>query len=214
MKTNRCKYTIFLFMLVNLAQVQSQSFSYKTYGNVANYFGSAAEMKSFFDFRNGEVIAEVGAGDGENVGGFGLVSDSCTFYVQDIDTKILVEENWDKIIRKYKKAGMSSKHQFHLVVGDEKSTHLPGGIFDKIIMISAFHEFTYMDEMIADIKSKLKTGGRVFILETECIAPGHHYYTPESTIERMAAQGFTMMQRIETPHNGSKGLYLLSFYME
>ena len=107
---------------------------------------------------------------------------------------------------------MSSRHQFNLVIGDEKSTHLPDSSFDKIIMVSAFHEFTFMDEMIADIKSKLKTGGRVYILETKCLV--HPYYTPEETIARLARHGFTMMQRIETQRNGSQGLYILSFYTE
>lgn len=203
---------ICLFALANLGQIHSQSFSYKTYGNVANYFGSAEEMKSFFDFRRGEVIAEVGAGRGGNVGGFGLLSDSCVFYVQDIDPRVMNQPIWNNVYKKCKKAGMSSKHQFHLVLGDFDRTLLPEASFDKIIMVSAFHEFTYMDEMIADIKSKLKTGGRVYILETKCLV--HPYYTPENTIDRMKKHGFSMLQRIETQRNGSEGLYILSFYIE
>jgi ubiquinone/menaquinone biosynthesis C-methylase UbiE len=207
------KKTLLFFPLVLLTSLASaQQFSSKAYGNVANYFESADEMKSFFDFRNGEMIAEVGAGNGENVGGFGLLSDSCTFYIQDIDVTVMNQKNWDQVSKKCKRLGMSSKHQFNLLIGDEKSTHLPASGFDKIIMVSSFHEFTFMDEMITDIKSKLKAGGRVYILETKCLV--HPYYTPEETIARMGNHGFTMMQRIETQRNGSDGLYILSFYLE
>lgn len=209
MNTNRYKFIICLFIVTNLGLIYSQSFSYKTYGNVANYFGSSDEMKSFFDFRKGEMIAEVGAGDGVNIGGFGLLADSNTFYVQDIDTKVLNAENWNKVYKKFNKAGILSKHQFNLVIGDEKSTHLPDSSFDKIIMISSFHEFSFMDEMIVDIKSKLKKGGRVYILETKCLI--HPYYAPEETIDRMNKHGFTMMQRIQGDRNGSDGLYILAF---
>jgi ubiquinone/menaquinone biosynthesis C-methylase UbiE len=200
----------FTYMLKGWGQVSD--ISYKTHGNIANYFENADDMEAVFDFRNGEVVAEIGAGDGQNIGGIGLLIDSCTFYIQDIDAKVLNQTAWEKIKKKNEKSGMSSRHQFNLVIGDEKSTHLPDSIFDKIMMVSSFHEFTYMDEMIEDIKSKLKTGGRVYILETKCLV--HTNYTPEETIDRMKKHGFSMLQRIQTQRNGSEGLYILSFYIE
>ena len=63
------------------------AFSYEAYGNVANYFEHEKDLVDFFEFEKGDVVAEVGAADGENIGGFSLLSDSITFYVQDIDPK-------------------------------------------------------------------------------------------------------------------------------
>ena len=52
-----------------------------------------------------------------------------------------------------------------MVLGDERSTQLPENIFDKIIIINSFHEFTFQAEMIADIKKKLKPDGILYIDE-------------------------------------------------
>jgi ubiquinone/menaquinone biosynthesis C-methylase UbiE len=205
------RFYLLVFLVLNINSIQSQSFSYKTYGNIANYFASVADMKSFFNFQNGEVIAEIGAGDGQNIGGFGLLVDSCTFYIQDIDHKVLNNANWNKLYKKYIKAGMSSKHQFNLVIGEEKRTNLPRAIFDKIIMSSSFHEFIYMNEMIEDIKTRLKPNGMVYILETHCLTEGHTNYSENETKVIMANHGFELIGENHTQRNGSEGLYMLAF---
>ncbi|MBA3899662.1 MAG: hypothetical protein H0X62_05535 [Bacteroidetes bacterium] len=144
---------------------EKTTFSYKVYGNVANYFDDAAGLLEFFDFKKGDVIVEVGAFDGANIGGFSLLV--------DINDKVLNQKKLDKIIRhnsKIKNSVLTNK--FHLCIGTEKATNLPDSIFDKIIVISALHEFTYMNEMIYDFNRKLKKHGKIYLLESFAIQKG------------------------------------------
>jgi hypothetical protein len=206
--------TILLFLPFFLftQRVQSQiPFSYKTHGNIANYFTDASDLLQFFECKNGEVIAEIGANDGQNIGGLGLLLDSCSFYIQDINPQAWNEKTWNRIRKKCVKNGMSAKHQFHLVIGTEKASLLPQGGFDKIILVSTFHEFTYMEEMITDLISKLKPAGKIYILESYCYTATHTNYTMNETITLMEKHGMQILKKDETQLNGSTGLYKLVF---
>jgi hypothetical protein len=59
-------------------------FSYKVYGNFANFFESENDLLGFFEFKKGDIVAEIGANKGQNIGGLLLLTDSLTFYAQDI----------------------------------------------------------------------------------------------------------------------------------
>jgi ubiquinone/menaquinone biosynthesis C-methylase UbiE len=78
---------------------------------------------------------------------------------------------------------------YKLILADERSTALPENTFDKIIIINSFHEFTFVTEMLADIKKKLKPGGILYIDEALPKRPGqlhgicdHPMQTNEETI--------------------------------
>jgi hypothetical protein len=199
-------------MGICIQPIQSQiPFSYKTHGNMANYFKDTADLLQFFECKNGEVIAEIGANDGQNIGGLGLLMDSCNFYIQDINPKALNEKTWKKVWQNGVKNGLSAKHQFHLVIGNEKASLLPQTAFHKIIMVSAFHEFTWMDEMITDLISKLLPHGKIYILESHCYTPSHKNYNMDETISIMEKHGLVLVKKDQTQHNGSTGLYKLVF---
>src|SRR5687767_15801269 len=125
--------------------VKYVDFNYKAYGNVANYFVTEKDMLDFFDFKKGDVAVEVGSSTGENIGGFSLLTDSMTFYLEDIDPKRLNQKKFNKVLKKCRKIKPLITNTFHLKIGTEKSTGLPDGIFDKIIIVNTLHEFTYMD---------------------------------------------------------------------
>jgi ubiquinone/menaquinone biosynthesis C-methylase UbiE len=186
-------------------------FSSKTYGNVANYFANEKDMQDFFDFKKGNAIAEIGAGDGQNIGGFSLFTDSLTFYLEDIDEKYLNQDNFNKVIKRCSKIKSPLTNKFQLSIGTEKSTNLPDNLFDKIVIVSTFHEFSYMDEMVADISKKLKPNGRIYILETHCLAKGHKYYSFEETVSIMKKYDFHLEKKDETNRNESDGLYKAIF---
>jgi ubiquinone/menaquinone biosynthesis C-methylase UbiE len=59
-----------------------------------------------------------------------------------------------------------------MTLGNEKSTSLPGNTFDKVLIINSFHEFTFVPEMLSDIKTKLKPGGILYIDEALPKKPG------------------------------------------
>lgn len=184
------------------------AFSNRLYGNIANYFPSAKELLTFFDFHRGDCIAEIGAYDGQNIAGLSTMLDSVVFYVQDIDSTQLKQGRFNKRIQQLsRKYVYPSKNNYRICIGTEKASGLPEGSFDKILLISTFHEFTYMYEMLSDIYTKLKPDGQLFILEARCYAKTHRNYTASECIALLTAHGFELQQREED----SSGMYRLSF---
>lgn len=205
----------FFFILLSVAAIGLTSgttkpdFSYKIYGNVANYFENENDLRTFFDFHKGDIVAEVGAGNGDNMFGFTIVADSVTFYVQDIDTNALSQKNFDKIVKHCKKLKKPLTNKFHRCIGTVTQTNLPDNTFDKILLISTFHEFTFMDEMMIDIYKKLKPTGQLYILEVHCLS--HKNYTADETITMMKKYNFSLVKKDGKDINNSSGLYRTIF---
>ena len=182
-------------------------FSYKVYGNVANYFENEKDLLSFFEFKKGDVVGEIGANNGQNIAGLSLLTDSIAFYAEDINSKTLNQKNFDKAIAKCAKFRISKTNTYKLQIGTEKETLLPDNSFDKIILSSTFHEFTFMDEMLSDIYKKLKPGGKLFILESYCSNKDHRNYTSEQTGILLQKHNFRFLKKDGKDLNGATGLY-------
>jgi ubiquinone/menaquinone biosynthesis C-methylase UbiE len=211
---NRFLMLLFLpaFALGQIGQAKEIPFSFKLFLNLVNYFDNKKELIEFFDFKKGDTVADIGAGAGKYEGAFSLLSDSVTYFVQDIDKDILSQDKLNKVVKHYSSLkGIAQTNKFQLCIGTEKSTNLPDSAFDKIIMLSSFHEFTFMDEMIADISKKLKPGGKVYIIDAFCSEKGHVNYTSHEVILRMKKHGFTLIKLQGTNKNNSEGLYKAIF---
>ncbi|MBI2969095.1 MAG: methyltransferase domain-containing protein [Bacteroidetes bacterium] len=205
-------FILFLIALIGLTSATlNPKFSYKIYGNVANFFETENDFRNFFDFHTGDTIAEVGALHGENMYGFTIVTDSVTFYVQDIDSIALSQTNFDKVVKHCKKLKKPLTNKFYRCIGTAKQTNLPDNSFDKILLIMTFHEFTFMDEMMTDIYKKLKPAGQLYILETHCFTSTHKNYTANETIEMMKKYNFSLLKKDGKDINNSSGLYRTVF---
>ncbi len=204
--------TLALFSLTSLTCLDTKpEFSYKVYGNLANFFENENDLLNFFEFKKGDVVAEIGALKGENIGGLALLTDSITFYVQDINTRTLNQKNFDKVIRKCEKYKKPLASKFNLCLGTEKASNLPDATFDKIFLSATFHEFTFMDEMIIDISKKLKPGGKLYILESHCSGKTHKNYTVEETTAIMKKHNFHLVKKDGKDLNGGAGVYRAIF---
>lgn len=211
-KFNANKLILFLFLpAFAIAQNNSQKevpFSYKEFINLVNFFDSKKDVIEFFDFKEGDIIADIGAGEGKYEGAFSLLFDSIHFYIEDIDQKTLTQNNLNKMVKHYSSIkGFPQTNKFQLCIGTEKATNLPDGVFDKIIMLSSFHEFTFMNEMIDDISKKLKQDGKVYIVDAFCNAKGHVNYTSEEIVSRMKNHGFVPLKMKGINKNNSEGLF-------
>ncbi len=206
---NKKTFSLILLLVVSgsiiYAQKSKSAFSYKIYGNVANYFENENDLLTFFDFKKGDQVAEIGAADGQNIVGFSLLTDSIRFYVQDIDPTAMNERNFNKLLKRSAKYKSSAKHSFHLCLGTETSSLLPDNSFDKILLIATFHEFTYMTEMLNDIGKKLKEDGKVYILESRCLA--HKNYSVIETTTILEKHGFKLLKTDGKDLNGGEGVY-------
>ena len=170
-------------------------FTHKEFKNLVHYFSSKEEMKEYFSFKSGQIIADIGAGSGSYEGAISLLYDSLNFYVQDIDSIYLNKKTFDKTIKHYSKLrGVAQTNTFSLCIGTASTSNWPDNYFDKIITFSTFHEFTFMSEMIADIFKKLKPGGKLYIADASCTKKGHRNYSPEEVTAMVKLQGFQLIK--------------------
>lgn len=188
-----------------------REFSWRIFGNMANYFENERDLLDFFEFKKGNVVAEVGAGKWENVVGLSLLTDSITFYAQDIDAKNLQDKDLEKALSKTEKYKWTRYNTFKSQIGTEKESLLSDNSFDKIILSSTFHEFTYMNEMISDLYKKLKSNGKIYILESKCGNKDHKNYTAVQTEEILKKHGFTLLAKDGKNINGATGIYRMAF---
>lgn len=195
------KNIFWLLLCVMSTQLLSQSkykYNHKEFGTYFEVFEYKQDLMNFLDIKSGDVIADIGSGDAKYAFSLSLLYDNIKLYAEDIDTKELNQKNFDKYVKHfYKLKGTTQTNEFHFSIGTYTSTNLPDNTFDKIIMLASFHEFTYMDEMIADLNIKLKPGGKIYILEafslkdkTIYCADKHKGYRIDEVKTILAKQGF------------------------
>jgi ubiquinone/menaquinone biosynthesis C-methylase UbiE len=121
----------------------------------------------FYHFQPGQAVASIGAQCCHWEAAYAAIADNISFYLEDIDSTHFNQQQaafaWN-YYNTLRNKPMSSTYQ--LVLGDEKKTNLPDQLFDKVMIINSFHEFTYQKEMLEDISRKLKPGGLLYIDET------------------------------------------------
>lgn len=180
-------------------------------GNGSNYFESIEDLQRFFDFKKGQNVAEIGAFDGQNLAGFSILTDSINYYAEDINPKFLNIKKYKNAIGKTSAYKARQTNQFYMLIGNEKQSFLPENYFDKIILMSTLHEFSYMDEMLEDISTKLKSGGKLYVLENVCLSPGHKNYTYQESISLIEKHHFIFIKKDGKDIHNSSGLYRLVF---
>ena len=128
--------------------------------------GMCGPFLEHFELKSGDVVASIGASNGWYEGALSTLTDNVTFYLEDIDTLCLNNQEIGNVVKHYSSVrGKPITNQFIPVIGTEKTTELPDGIFDAIIISVSFHHFTYPAEMMDDIRKKLNPGGKLFIIE-------------------------------------------------
>lgn len=162
------------FLLLIFLCLYSLCFSQKLItfkGHCGYYYKSMNDLLhqkeiTFYNFKPGQKVGSIGAQCSSWEAAVAAATDSLQFYLEDIDSayfnKQQVEFAWNYYRNLLNKPLTTN---YKLVLGDEKKTNLPDKIFDKIIIINSFHEFTFQKEMLADIRYKLKPEGLLYIDE-------------------------------------------------
>jgi ubiquinone/menaquinone biosynthesis C-methylase UbiE len=206
-------FLIFYLLATNFcfAQKYRGEFAKEEFGLSANrmnffldMFETKQQLLDFMQIKKGDVIAEVGAGYGWNLGVLSMIYDSVTFYAQDISAKDLSEKHWKQTISYYeKKRKIKQTNKFERVIGTISSTNLPDGMFDKILLIDAYHDFDKKDDILDDLSKKLKPSGKIYILDgfsfpgdTQiCPDNGKHILTTLPVeVKRFEKHGFYLIQ--------------------
>lgn len=175
------------------------------YYNMDDLYRQKQVELDFYDFKPGQTVASIGAQCSHWEAAFAATTDSIHFYLEDIDTTYFNNEQTGFAWHYYDSLrGSPMTCTYSLTIGTEKSTGLPDNSFDKILIINSFHEFTYRDEMLADIKTKLKPGGILYIDETVPKKPGQLHgvckmpmLSHEEMINILSRNGFKYINGIE-----------------
>ncbi|HLF35405.1 MAG TPA: methyltransferase domain-containing protein [Cyclobacteriaceae bacterium] len=118
------------------------------------------------EFHPGNKIADVGAGDGLFDAAISIFTDSLTIYMEDIDSNVFVPIKFNRAVQFYSSVKKSNITNILIpYLGMEKSTGLPSGYFDKVLVIDTYHHFSNRDEMMDDINRILKPGGKLYIYD-------------------------------------------------
>lgn len=202
---------VLLFYFANISSTFSQNYfgefsktEFKCEPDDLNFFlwlfETKNQLKDFIDLKKGDIVTEIGAGDGINIGVMSMIYDSVTFVAQDINIKVLNDKTYNKIIKKYSKCRQTPQtNTFEKVIGTMTSSNLPDYKFDELFIINSFHDFDKQDEMLDDIYKKLKPNGRFILLEgfsfpnDTQICPDygpHILHTLDSELTRFEKHGF------------------------
>ena len=175
------------------------------YESMAHLYKIKQAELDFYHFKPGQTIASIGAQCCHIEAAYAATTDSVIFYLEDIDSAKFKKEQAEFAWKYYATLrGKRMTCEYNMIVGDEKSTSLPDKTFDKILIINSFHEFTFVSEMPADIRNKLKQGGILYIDEALPKNPGqlhgicnHPMQTNEETIAMLAKNGFEYINGID-----------------
>ncbi len=125
------------------------------------------ELIDKIGIRNGYVIADVGASLGIDDFSLSVLTDSNSYFIQDISSEIFNKKRFKQMqnyFNSIRKSPQTNKLQY--VKGNERKSCLPDSSFDLIFLFSSLHEFTYVNEMLDDLSKKLKSNGRIVVRES------------------------------------------------
>jgi len=141
-----------------------------------------------------DFIADIGAGSGYHAFRMASLAPNGLVYAVDIQTEMLMAiEN---------KKTFSENSNIETILGTEKTVELPKNSVDKILMVDVYHEFSFPIEMIASMKSALKSNGELFLIEYRAEDPlvpikTIHKMSEKQAIKEMEAAGFKLRKNID-----------------
>jgi ubiquinone/menaquinone biosynthesis C-methylase UbiE len=110
------------------------------------------------DWKAGQVIADVGAGEGEiGIAAAGIVGSRGKVFLTELDKQKLDQLEKEKQRRKL--------GNVIVVAAAEKETKLPDSCCDAIVLRHVYHHFTAPTEMDASLMRSLKPGGRLAVID-------------------------------------------------
>jgi SAM-dependent methyltransferase len=119
-------------------------------------------------FKKGEIVADIGAGNGYLEGMLTLFFDSITFYIQDIDTSVCNQLSVNHVTDFYKNLKNGPfNNKLIPVNGTDSTTNLPDNIFDKILMLYTYQYIKKPVAFILDVKKKLKKNGLFYVVNPQ-----------------------------------------------
>ncbi|MCP4313653.1 MAG: hypothetical protein GY790_20560 [Bacteroidetes bacterium] len=119
-------------------------------------------------FRKGDIIADVGAGNGYLEAMLSCFHNDLTFYIQDIDSLVCNPKSIQKVVDFYQEVhGRPFTNRFITINGTNTDSNLPDQIFDKILMLWTYQYFKNPREFIIGLRQKLKNNGLLYVINPD-----------------------------------------------
>ena len=157
--------------------------------------GEAAKLMEWADIRSGMTVADIGAGEGyytvrlaDRVGSKGRV------LAQDINRGAL-DRLGERIARE-------SLDNVAIKEGGIDDPRLPPNSFDRIFMVHMYHEVTEPYAFIWRLRSALKAGGQVIVVDRDR-ATKRHGIPPKLLFCEFDAVGYRLVEFAERPEVGA-----------
>jgi ubiquinone/menaquinone biosynthesis C-methylase UbiE len=162
----------------------------------------AARLIALLDIREGSIVGEIGAGDGElTVALAKHVGASGRIYTNEL--------NKDRLAALTKKVEQGELRNVTAVAGLEKESGFPDQCCDAIFMRNVYHHFGDPPAMNASLLKSLKPGGRLAVIDFTPppggeAAPGgrgkdnHHGITAPTLERELKAAGFEIVSAAES----------------
>ena len=119
------------------------------------------EEIDFYQLKEGEKFAEIGAGTGVFSQMLGLIGKNSVIYVNEIDEDVLQYLRQKKAEKDFELGPNATM----LVEGGKKNANLPEKV-DKVFIRNTFHHFSKKEQMLNSICNSIQPGGRIYIYET------------------------------------------------
>ncbi|MGE4062120.1 MAG: class I SAM-dependent methyltransferase [Rhodospirillaceae bacterium] len=148
-------------------------------------FANRMEIAAAIGLKAGMSIADVGAGTGIYAPVFSkAVGPSGKVYAVDISRPLLAF-----IEKSMKEAGITN---VTIVLGADKSIHLPPNSVDVVFTSDVYHHFEYPQAILADIRRALRHGGQFIVVDYDRIAG----VTPPSRLEHVRTDKQTVIAEV------------------
>ena len=133
------------------------------YPYVINKHPSFLTELEFYNISPGEVVGEIGAGNGMFSLVTSMVHDSISYYINELGANTVNSTaNRHQLYKKY-----IASNNLSYIIGEEKHTNLKIGSCDKIIVRNTFHHFKKKKQMLKSISQSLKEEGELLLLEPD-----------------------------------------------
>ena len=203
---------VYAFLIAGTSGAQVATTPNEEYRTPAQREKAASQMGSTFRGaleRSGPLVDSLGLHAGDTVADVGTgvghllpyivkrIGSSGTIFAVDIYPEFL-----DKVRKRIAAAGWQNVHP---VLGTERDPKLPANGLDAAILLDTYHHLNYPEATMGAVRSALKSGGRLFIIDFYRSRPNpqanldevrrHIRLDRDDVVKEIEAQGFSLTKQ-------------------
>jgi predicted methyltransferase len=160
----------------------------------------APEVIAALELKEGDSVADVGAGSGFYTGRLArVVGPSGRVYAEDIDEKYAIKK-LQEMVENEKLSNVT------VILGEPDNPRLPANSLDAVLIVDAYHEMHEYPRMLEHLRAALKPGGRLVMVDLMPLKTRgrprasqvqNHKLAPELVEPELRQAGFEIQARVD-----------------